>query len=147
MPVSVLVVFSSAHEGFTHSVDIFGAFVLSLTHVDVGDYFFPSCFFVELGPLCSHLFLLTNVICCSFFFFFLFPVSVLFQLLPTLFLSLFLFFPLLILSKHSFTLFCLRTVCILSYYYRILRVTSSSSKSLKSSPPSALLLLLGGYQL
>ena len=136
---SLAFVLSSVHEGFSHSVDMLSSLVLSLAHVDVGDNLFPACLLVEFDQICPDLLLFANIVGSPLPFFLLFLISVLLELSPSLFLSLFLLLPFLILTQSMFTLFSLRTVCILSYYYRILRVTSSSSKSLKSLSLSTLL--------
>lgn len=144
---SLAVVLSSVQEGLSHPVDVLAALVLSLAHVDVGYYLLPSRLLVELGPVGSDLLLLADIVGSSLLLFLLLLVTVLLELPPPFLLSLFLVLPLLVLTQLMTTLFSRRTVCILSYYYRILRVTSSSSKSLKSLSLSTLLPLFWGYQL
>jgi len=104
---SPIVVFSSTHEGFSHAVNILAAFVLSLTHVDVGDYFPPAGFLVEFGPICPDLLFFPDIVCCPLFFFLFLLFPVLLELSSSLFLSLFLFFPFLILDDGFITLFYL----------------------------------------
>ena len=98
------------HDGFSHPVDILGAFSLALLQSDVADHLGPAGIQVQLLEVFPELLLLLAVLTCPLPFFLLFLVLKLLELRTSFLPALLLVLPFLILSRKRAYAFLLELI-------------------------------------